>query len=514
MAGIKGHRKTASFAGGSSGQSISIIHRSGVGLNTGISPYGYPEVELTGHFSRSVNQQGRVPLRTLRAFADTPPCAAAIERIASGVKAIPWQIEPPRDPWENRLDFQPSKADLKKAEGLRRALARPNQDIEGANTYKAVLHQIIKDLIVNLRAMVERSPGDMKNFDDDTPEKGSVIRRQAFWLRVIDPERIRLNLDWLPERSGIIPRYFDTGYSTKSDDWIPLMDADMFSLQRSTASYDLNPKSPLEIAFEIVVSWLGLSKFQQNTTAKAYNDYLIDIGPSTPVELNAFREFFEYEVVGRKRMPIFGSAEGGKGINVVKIGASTDEGLYLKYYEWIIRILALCFGLSARDFNVGEPSNRATSEVESGETFRYAIKPVADIIFEGLNNEVIDFYAPGFTISQGTSQARDELKMAQAATMLYEKNVAKLNEARINAGLPDLGDAGDVFKSEQDVSQEQKMTDAGGDPNADVDKNGQPPPDKPGNGKEAATTDAPDEKKKASKATTGRKEKVPARAGR
>ncbi|MBD2261084.1 hypothetical protein [Pseudanabaena sp. FACHB-2040] len=70
---------------------------------------------------------------------------------------------------------------------------------------------------------------------------------------------------------------------------------------------------------------------------------------------------------------------------------------------------------------------------------------MADILFEYLQHEVIEFFAPGFSISQGSSQARDPLKDAQVVEILFKSGLISRNEGRLDIGKEPIGPGRNVF---------------------------------------------------------------------
>jgi hypothetical protein len=113
-----------------------------------------------------------------------------------------------------------------------------------------------------------------------------------------------------------------------------------------------------------------------------------------------------------------------------KIGASDDHGLYHEYTQYLLKIIAFCFGLNARDFNLTEHDNRATAGASADSSFAEAILPMALTIAEHLDIEIVSYYYPGYTFKLNDTEPRTEDQEATMATTLYEKGVITQNEAR------------------------------------------------------------------------------------
>ena len=168
----------------------------------------------------------------------------------------------------------------------------------------------------------------------------------------------------------------------------------------------------------------------------------------TAKELESFREYFQIDILGKGRTPIIGT-RGGKGLNVVKLGATNDDGLYLKYQEFVLKMIALAFKLSGRDMNLTDHDNRSTAGIAADATFQKAVRPMGELIIKTLQIEVIDRYFPGYQIKFSNIEPRSEQEEAETATMLYEKGILTQNEARFRAGEKPIGPNGDKFFSAQ-----------------------------------------------------------------
>jgi hypothetical protein len=183
----------------------------------------------------------------------------------------------------------------------------------------------------------------------------------------------------------------------------------------------------MEIAYNLIRSWLGLSDFQDATTQQSTQRWMMDVGTASDRELKAFREFWRVEVEGGKAFPI--AAAGGQ-LKVLKIGANDDNGLYLKYTDYLLRLIGLAFALSSRDFNITEHDNRATAGVAADSSFAYAIKPIAKTIFEALNQEVFEYFAPGFELVVTYTEPRSEAIRNAESREDFKAGILTLDEAR------------------------------------------------------------------------------------
>jgi Phage portal protein len=439
----------------------------------------YPYTETGGNYARSMSAGGgkrRINLNQLRALSDTAPAQICITHVIDGVVAMRFEVVPP-ERLKNDI------AAKQKAERIMRAITSPNK--EEQPNYTMFASAIITDLLIGNVAAIERQfqalpdepDPDPIVEDSQSPSPEYKKLKQEVWQWAIDYARIQLNKDWTPQTSDTEPRYYDRGptLTADKDKWEPLMDWELYTIQRYSNTWRIRPPSPLEIAYEVISSWLGLSTYQSSTTSKAHQEFMIDLGPVSDAELKQFREFFRVEVQGHGQTPIIGTKGGG--LNVVKIGATSDDGLYLKYEEKILRLIALVFKLSPRDMNITEPDNRATAGVSADASFQKAILPMANTILEAFQTQVVDFYYPGYRLRFIDSEPRNEAEESTTAGELFEKDIITLNEARVRAKEDRIDPArGSKFKSElAPAAPAPGAAPGGGEPAPDGKQPGTPP---------------------------------------
>lgn len=418
-------------------------------------------IDPTTHYTKSQARQKRVPIEYLAAFGNALPIYGAITRISNGIAGMPWSILPP----EGDLDSQEEDTMTK---GIESALREPN--VEETDSYSLFTTSVIRDLLKFNVAAVERLPG--LQGDRDHP----------FWLWSISPDRIQFNKEWTPQTDGFIPRYYDTQGNSNPLDWRPLLSKELFLIKYYASSKELVPPGPLEICYNCVVSWLGLVDYQFTTTSRASQEYILDIGQCTPNELKEFRAYFQ-ETTGTL---IIGRTAGSHPIEVKKLGARTDEELYLKYEEKLLRFLALGFQLSPRDMNITADDSYATADVSASSTFQFAVLPMAKCWFERINKDVVNFFVPGYKVEPSDMEPRNEKDEAETAGTLKKDGIITLNEARLRTGYKEIGQKGDVFvdgSRSDDLPVEPKPADLA--PTIEI--SGDDPPDDPGEKKSANT---------------------------
>lgn len=381
---------------------------------------GYPQIDPATEFQQSVRLRHRPSFELLRMTTRVGPVSKCIQRIQRGVALMPWYISPPKE------DREKASA-IERAEEIKGSLLRPNYEL-AQNTYTKFSNAVVKDLLTLNYSAIQRMPGS------DAVLRHEQSRR--FFSFCIDGAKIEFNPDWIdkPEEARYLYR---TDYNTRE----LIADEDMYIVQIDSCSYELMPPSPVEIAFPYVLSWLALSNFQHNTTSKVSAKYILDIGDVSQDQLDAFREYWDTSVEVEGKTPI----AGGKGLmKVVTLGASSDSELYMGYTELLLRLICMPFGLTPKDLG-HEQFTYATAGVSADASYQEGVVPIANILNEHENLELVDFYEPGFTKDYADLEKRTEEQEASRATMLFEKNLATRNEMRLATGLQPIGPAGDKF---------------------------------------------------------------------
>ena len=371
-----------------------------------------------GMYRRSLTEGVRVSPEQLRNFARLIPAQRALSIIANGVLNMPWTITPLAGKEEDQPIDDKVKDEIKAIEN---AFKRPNRQTE--TTYPAMVWSIVTDLVTLGYACVERQPGD-----DERP----------FWWWAVDAARIYANPEWTPSNDEV--------HRWEERDRFGLLvnqinDENLFLVKLRSSSYELIPPSPLEIVYEVLEGWLGISRWQNNTTANAVREYLVCIEDcQTQVELDRVRDYLKSNV-GTGEVPVIGGR-----VNVQKMGARNDEELYPGHTDYLMRLMAIGFNLTSQDMGLVPHDNRATAEVAYTSTFQNAVKPVAVLIEASENVELLNFYDCDAYIKEFVdTEPTNQKEEAEVAEKLYASNLATRNEARKRLGLPSIGEAGDKF---------------------------------------------------------------------
>lgn len=389
---------------------------------SGLYPLFSNSVDYSDHFNRSVIKGQRVEIDQLRRLANIPPVRKAIRRIGNGVISMPWVIKPPKE----KAGSMPAQ---NTAETIRKSLLRP-VDRGRHNIYSKLVRSLVQEILVVGCAAVERYH-----------DKGD--KERAFYLWDADVKHLHFDLTWNDDSDPKEPRYW--AYRPETKEYVEVLDEDLFLITYDCNSHQLVPPGPMEIAYQAISGWLGLSEFQNNATANAIKEKLLVIKGITDEELISFRQYWKGSVVMQGELPSISSPDPNFEVNVVSVGSKGDEELYLKFTEYLLKIIAICFDLSMRDLNYSDHDNRATAGFAADATFADAVLPMAKLIEEAFWLEVVDKYFPGFTFEFVDTEPRSQSDEASTANTLYSGSLITKNEARIRVGHDPLENGGDVF---------------------------------------------------------------------
>lgn len=376
------------------------------------------------NFRRSLERH-RIPADALRRFRRLPPVDRAIAKIANGVLGMPLDVVPPRDQRRNATAID-------RAAELRRALLRPNNSLT-TNTWRKLCWAVVEDMLTIGFGVIERQ-------QDARPD-------YPFTVWPANAADIRINGVWDEQRPDDEPCFLDYSLA-RLEGGAPkeIWRENGFLIQLRTTTYNLTPPSPLEVAYFMVETWLGLSETQRRSADQQQTPpFMISLTgsdgePLSEKDLKTFRDYWELTVVNNRKIPIVGNTVG-----IQPLVAQNDGGLYLQYTDYLLRIVSMAFGLTARDYNVTEHDNRATAGVAADSTWQDAVLPISQALREHFETEVIDYYEPEYELILTDKEPRGEEAECTTAIALFQGGVITRNEARRRAGEEVIGPAGDVF---------------------------------------------------------------------
>lgn len=349
----------------------------------------------------------------LRYFSRTVYARRAINRIKDAIAALPWEVV---------TETKASSA-KQQCEMVSKCLDSPNQ----YDSFRTLIEQFVEDALVTGSGVLEQAV---------SPDAARPI-----WLWPVDATTVRPVVKWDgdPKSVRFLQALGNTGGSILSElSAKQLIAEDIVYLRLNPSTESPYGYGPLEIAYDSISWKLGVGRYASNAASNAQPQNLIYPGQVTSeAEILTFRAYWRNEVEGQGQTPIIG---GPVKPEVIRLHSGTDDALYLKWQEFLIREIATGFGLSPQGLGVERDVNRNTSEVAEDRDWDSAIKPLAQLIESHINRDIlwgrhglvnVKFRFAGL-------DREDEVARAGIFKTEYENNAATPNEYRASKGLEPL----------------------------------------------------------------------------
>ena len=355
--------------------------------------------------------------RNLRYFARTPIARRAINAIKNPIALLDWEVAPlPGIELNPELERQ--------IEVVTACLERPNND----DSFRTLVEQVIEDVLCGAGAIEQQPSGDMT---------------RPLWLWPVDGLTIQVYPGWSGQPNEV--RYAQAigfGTYTGNTNIIDLRNDELIYIRPNPTTNTPFGVGSLEVAFDWVSRFLATSEYVGNIASNQRPEIMIDLGDVTQEEVQKFRSFWQNEVEGQGKVPIVGfpGAPGdpkSRGVGINRLFPEGDDGMYLKYQEFLIRVIATAFDLSPQNLAVEADVNRNTAEVSEDRDWNAAIKPMAHLIESHITREAIHGLL-GFSqirLRFKGLEREDEEATAEIFERYYKTNMMTPNEMRERLGM-------------------------------------------------------------------------------
>lgn len=358
---------------------------------------------------------GTIPKLTpfnLRRFSEYPPSRRAINAICNPILDMPWEIARISNMFGEPLPDVIPQEQKNRMMAISNCLERPNND----DSWRTWLEVILEDIVVGGygAAEIAENPDPMR----------------PLYLWPVDGQSIRINLDWNGSPKGF--HYAQSmGYTSvgiASTDPIRLRDEQLLYFKFNPRSNTPFGLGYLEVAFLAVNAFLGAFDYATRRASNATPSYIIFLGENVDMATaRQWQQFWQQTVEGAGRAPIIG---GGRQPNVQPLIGSTDDALFLQWQEFLIRNIAMAFGVSTQKLNIDKEVNRSTA-VQADTADWDTVAPVANHVADYITNRLIH-QRLGWTDLEFKWLIRDtdELRQSEILLRQYESNGITINEIR------------------------------------------------------------------------------------
>ena len=378
--------------------------------------FSYPALAQLGMGGKTPLQRTlpKIVPWALRRFAEFPPSRRAIQAIKLPILDLPFSIGLRKPVGARRYDADPEPTEEQHAriEAVTTMLRQPNEEYTG----REFLEMLLEDLMVLGAGVFE------------VQSNHSDIRPCFLWA--VDAQSVRLNTTWTPGSQTFRfsqARGAYAGQAGMTDD-VYLDDEDLCYTKLNPRTHTPFGLGYLEVAFGTVNAFIGSFEYAERRASNTTPNYLIFLGENAvPEQVTRFRHYWENEIEGFGKIPIVG---GGRAPSVQSFTQDTTDPLYMKWQEWLVRIVAMAFGLSPMRLGLERDVNRSTAEQGAADDWA-TIGPVANILREAVTHWLL-WRRLGYQDLEFTWQVRtsDELKQAEILAQQYEMNGITVDEIR------------------------------------------------------------------------------------
>ena len=390
--------------------------------------YAYPVYMSYGYGGRSPVQR-TLPKNTpynIRIFSQYPPARRAIEALSNPLLQMPWAVTLRRPLGANLHEPLPEPTAEQQARivAATMMLEQPNNEHNGHE----FLEMLLEDLLV-----LGASPFEVEdNTSDERP----------LFLWPVDPQSIRINMQWYP---GADTYRFSQGKGFLFGSIGISDDVHFEETQLCYPKLNSRTNTPfgygyMEVAFDTVNSWFGAMQF---ATRRASNDippFGLFLGENmTPEQVRRFQHYWENEIEGYGKIPILGGGRQPTAFNFTT--GNARDPLWISWQEYLIRVIAMSFGLSPMKLGLERDVNRSTASTQSADDWG-TVAPLANILADAftywLFRKRLGWQDLEF---QWQVRTADELRQAQILALQYANDAITVDELRQVYERPPLPDS-------------------------------------------------------------------------
>ena len=347
----------------------------------------------------------------LRRFSRNPYARKAINRIKNAIVMREWEIRP-------KAGVELNSELKRQIEVATACFNRPNND----DSARTLFEQVIEDYLVGGAGCIEKEIGS----DKDRP----------LWMWPVDCLSIQIYAGW--DGSNKTPRYIQSlGYgNVGTTNGIKLFNDQLIYIRKDPTTNDPFGYGCLEVAFNSINRLMTTAEYAGNVAGNGQPENMLQFIDMDQASLDRMRAWWRNDIEGQGQTPIIS----GKEAKVHKLRGTSDEALYLKYQEFLIREIATAFELSPQNLGVEADVNRNTSEVADDRDYEGCIIPTAKNVSAYLTREAIESEL-GFSqlefVFRGLERD-DELNLANVYEKEYKNNAITPDEYRAKRGLPPM----------------------------------------------------------------------------
>lgn len=353
---------------------------------------------------------------TYRAWSEASPWVrAAIDILRDAVSSSEWDILPIDKSGQQNVRLQ---------KRIRALIEEPN----GRDSFWDFSQLLVEDLCV---------------LDAGVAEKVRYPTGELAEIWPVVGEHILVNARWDGSDSDMI-RFI---YSPDGVERGEFTNANMMYMMLNPRTTSAVGLSPLEVLKRTIDAELNSMDYNSRMVRGAPPEGVLNIGETAASEdVKRTKSEWESEILGQSSFAIIG---GYKSPSFLKFRDTNQEMQYREWLDYLVRQIAVVFGLSPMDLGITFDVNRSTAEAQGDNTEGRGMKPlmakfqdsitrniVHDESFGGRANN-LQFVFTSLNLKESSNRAEIN-KIAMGGTPWKT-----VNEARLMEGRPPLGDLDD-----------------------------------------------------------------------
>lgn len=379
------------------------------------SPFFYGTMNVGGGRKNSTvtAPRRRIEIEKLRRWSETSIPRRFINYYRSQISMLDWWLVP-------REGVTPTNADERRRRKVERLLEWPNADMNW-NTF---IEQVIEEMCVVGVAPIEiktLSQREKSSINDDMSTAPNHM------LYPFDGSSLQYVVDW--DGSPNSTRYVQV---TPDGQMIQFKNSELMPWKYVSRANTPHGLSPMETAYLDIERFLETGAYAARVASNVTPKKALFIKNLTVEQRNELLNWWRTEVEGSASIPIFG----GEDAESIELGLVTDQNLFLGFQEFLITVIASAFGIDVMKANILVGINRSTGDTMSQTTDEGAVKPLADMIAQYINQYILPLYDLDdvYEFKFIYTSISDQKALSVVNQVELQDESITINEARLRTG--------------------------------------------------------------------------------
>ena len=350
----------------------------------------------------------------LRQFGTFPPARRALNVLENPIMDLPWQIGlcRPIGHKAHAQSAEPTHDQQVRIVAATTMFIQPNNDM----SWHEFLEPVLDDLLTFGGGPIEIQ----ENTSDSRP----------LFLWPVDAQSVRINGAWQAGRDSFHysqARGFLYSALGTTDD-VYLSDDELLYMKLNARTSTPFGLGYLEVAFDTVNAFIGAFDYATRRASNSTPNFGIFLGENVTVDqVRTWQHYWENEIEGYGKTPILG---GGRQPSVFNMQGTGQDTLWLQWQEFLIRVIAMSFGVSPMRLGLERDINKNTAQ--AGQIDDWAtISPIANIIKNAMTQGILWKRLGWRDLEfQWAMKTSDELRQAEIILDQWESDALKVDEIR------------------------------------------------------------------------------------